>query len=156
MTELKITHHNIGGLNHKLAELTLYINKHKPDIATLNETGKIQKNTHIPHYKISQPSPNTGRGVAIIYRPDINIEQLPTITTTSPTTNLHYAILIHTPSQSLQIATIYCPRKNLSHKIINTICTRHDNTIITGDFNCRHEYFGHDNWQTWKTTNTIH
>ena len=139
MTELKITHHNIRGLNHKLTELTLYINKHKPDIVTLNETGKIQKNTHIPHYKISQPSPNTGRGVAIIYRQDINIEQLPTITTTSPTTNLHHAILIHTPSQSLQIATIYCPRKNPSPEIINTICTRHDNTIITGDFNCRHE-----------------
>ena len=144
MTELKITHHNIRGLNHKLTELTLYINKHKPDIVTLNETGKIQKNTHIPHYKISQPSPNTGKGVAIIYRQDINIEQLPTITTTSPTTNLHHAILIHTPSQSLQIATIYCPHKNPSHEIINTICTRHDNTIITGDFNCRHENFGHD------------
>ena len=146
MTELKITHHNIRGLNHKLTELTLYINKHKPDIVTLNETGKIQKNTHIPHYKISQPSPNTGRGVAIICRQDINIdiEQLLTITTTSPTTNLHHAILINTPSQSLQIATIYCPRKNPSHEIINTICTCHNNTIIMGDFNCRHENFGDD------------
>ena len=31
-----------------------------------------------------------------------------------------------------------------SHEIINTICTRHDNTIITGHFNCRYENFGHD------------
>ena len=62
----------------------------------------------------------------------------------SPTTNLHHAILIHTPSQTLQIATIYCPHKNPSHEIINTICTRHDSTVITGDFNCRHENFGHD------------
>ena len=131
MTELKITHHNIRSLNHKLTELTLYINKHKPDIVTLNETGKIQKNTHIPHYKISQPSPNTGKGVAIIYRQDINIEQLPTITTTSPTINLHHAILIHTPPQSLQIATIYCPHKNPSHEIINTICTRATSTADT-------------------------
>ena len=123
MFELKITQHNIRGLNHKLTELTLYINKHKPDIVTLNETGKIQKNTHLPHYKISQPSPNTGKGVAILYRQDINIEQLPTITTTSPTTNLHHAILIHTPSQSLQIATIYCPRKDPSHEIINNMHT---------------------------------
>ena len=38
----------------------------------------------------------------------------------------------------------YCPRKNPSHEIISTIGTRHDDTIITGDFNCRHENFGHD------------
>ena len=82
MTELKIT---IRGLNHKLAELTLYINEHKPDIVTLNEPGKCRKNTHIPHYKISQPSPNTRRGVAILYRQDINIEQLTSNTSQSTT-----------------------------------------------------------------------
>ena len=118
--------------------------KHKPDIVTLNETGNIKNNTHISNYKISQPSPNTGRGVTILYEQDINIEQLPTITTTEPTTNLHYVILMHRPSQSIQITTLYYPHKNPSHEIINTICTRHDNTIIMGDFNCRDENYGHD------------
>ena len=110
----------------------LFINKHKPDIITLNETSTIN-NTYIPNYKILYPSPNPGRGVAILYKHDLTIEQLPTITTTEPTTNLHHAILIHTPTESLHIVTIYCPRKNPSHEIINTICTRHNKTIITAD-----------------------
>ena len=110
MTKLKIIHHNIRGINNKITELTLFINKHKPDIITLNETSTIN-NTYIPNYKISSPSPNPGRGVAILYKHDLTKEQLPTITTTEPTTNLHHAILIHTPTESIQIATIYCPRK---------------------------------------------
>ena len=138
MTKLKIIHHNIRGVNNKITVLTLFINKHKPDIITLNET--TINNTYIPNYKISSPSPNPGRGVAILYKHDLTIEQLPTITTAEPTTNLHHAILIHTPTESIHIATIYCPRKNPSHEII----TRHNKTIITGDFNCRHENFGHE------------
>ena len=144
MTKLKIIHHNIRGINIKLTELTLFVNKHKPDIITLNETLTIKNNTYIPNYKITYPSPNPGRGVAIIHKHDLTIEQLPTITTTEPTTNLHHAILIHSPTESIQVATIYCPPKNPFHEIINTICTRHIKTIITGDFNCRHENFGHE------------
>ena len=144
MTKLKITHHNIRGINTKITELTLFINKHKPDIIILNETSTIINNTYIPNYKISYPSPNPGRGVAILYKHDLTIEQIATITTTEPTTNLDHAILIHTPTESIQVATIYCPRKNPSHEIINNICIRHVKKIITGDFNCRHENFGHE------------
>ena len=50
MTKLKIIHHNIRGINNKLTEFTLFINKHKPDIITLNETLTIKNNTYIPNY----------------------------------------------------------------------------------------------------------
>ena len=74
MTKLKIIHHNIRGINTKIIELTLFINKHKPDIITLNETLTIKNNTYIPNYKITYPSPNPGRGVAIIHKHDPTIE----------------------------------------------------------------------------------
>ena len=101
MTKLKIIHHNIKGINTKITELTLFINKHKPDIITLNETLTIKNNTYIPNYKITYPSPNPGRGVAIIHKHDLTIEQLPPITITEPTTNLHHAILVHSPTESI-------------------------------------------------------
>ena len=81
MTNLKIIHHNIRGLNNKLNDLKIFIQENKPDIITINET----------------------------------------------------------------LATMYCPRKKPSKEILEGIIRRHKNTIITGDFNSKHEDIGHDN-----------
>jgi len=144
MYQLTIMHHNIRGLNDKLSALKIIIEQHNPDIITLNETLKIKPKTKIPNYTITQPQLNTGQGVAIIHKNNINVDILPQITTKKPTDNLHQAILIHTPTDTIQIATIYCPRKNPSIELLKHIMTRQDKTIFTGDFNSKHEDFGHD------------
>ena len=141
---LTIMHHNIRGLNNKINELKILIDTHQPDIITLNETLNIKPNTKIKNYTITHPTPNHGQGVAILHKNELTIDIEPQITTSSNTTNLHFAITLHTPSDSIQIATIYCPQKHPSTEIITNIIKRNPNTIITGDFNCRHEDFGHD------------
>ena len=40
MTNLKIIHHNIRGLNNKLNDLKIFIQENQPDIITINETQK--------------------------------------------------------------------------------------------------------------------
>ncbi len=144
MDTLKIIHHNIRSLKNKINEFKVFIQTHQPDIITLNETLIINKSIKIPNYTITQPINNTGRGVAIIHRNNINIDILPPIPTNKPTKNLQHSILIHTPTDSIQITTIYCPNKLPSTEILEGIMTRHDKTIITGDFNSKHQDFGHD------------
>ena len=56
---------------------------------------------------------------------------------------------------------MYCPHKKPSKYILEGIIRRHKNTIITGDFNSKHEDIGHENSSTLiKTINehnyTIH
>ena len=84
--------------------------------------------------------------MAIAYKNTIkNIEELPQIETSIPTDNIHHSILIHTEDkQQIQITTIYCPHKNPSEELIEKISKRYKNTIITGDFNSKHENLGHD------------
>ena len=45
----------------------------------------------------------------------------------------------------MQIATMYCPHKKPSNEILEGLRRRHKNTIITGDFNSKHEDIGHAN-----------
>ena len=142
MFELIITHHNIRSITNKQTELKHYLNIHKPHVMTLNETVTKQK-LNIPGYTYSTPKPNPGRGVGILYRTDMDVTELPPIPTKTETTNLQHSILIRTKDKYIQITTIYCPRKKPSPDIINETCKRHTNTIITGDFNCKHEDFGH-------------
>ena len=142
--KLKIAHHNIRGINNKISELKIYLQQNKPDILTINESGKINPKTIIKGYNISQPTNNKNKGVAIIYKNNINISELPPIETINKTTNLQHSILIITPKKNIQISTLYCPRKNPSTEIITGIITRQTHTIITGDFNSRHTDFGHD------------
>ena len=40
---------------------------------------------------------------------------------------------------------MYCPQKKPSKEILEGIIRRHKNTIITGDFNSKHEDIGHAN-----------
>ena len=144
MYNLKIVHHNIRSIKDKINELKLFIKTHEPDIITLNETLNINKSLKIPNYTITQPINNIDRGVAIIHKNNINIDILPPIPTTKPTKNLQHSILIHTPTDSIQISTIYCPNKAPSTEILEGIMKRNEKTIFTGDFNSRHEDFGHD------------
>ena len=160
MYSLKIIHLYLRNLNNKLHELKLFIRSHEPDIITLNKTFKINintripnytitqptnnLNTRIPNYTITQPTNNTDKGVAIIHKNNINIDILEPITTTTPSKNLQHSIQIHTPTDTIQIATLYCPQKQPSTEIIEGIANRHDKTIITGDFNSKHEDFGHN------------
>ena len=144
MTNFIIAHHNIRGLNHKLNDLKIYIQEHNPDIITLNETLKIKPNTKIYNYTITQPENNTGQGVCIIHKNNINIEILEPIQTTQPSTNLQHSIQITAGKDQIQITTLYCPRKNPLKETIGGIIQRNKNTIITGDFNSRHEELGHN------------
>ncbi len=144
MTKLKIAHHNIRSINNKIYDLRIYLQNNKPDILTINESGKINPQTKFQNYNISTPSNNKGQGLAILYKQNITIRELPPIDTTNPTTNLQHSILLITPKKDIQITTIYCPAKKPSEEIITGIITRHEHTIITGDFNSRHTDFGHD------------
>ena len=147
INKIKIAHHNIRGISNKLTSLNLFIQQHKPHIITFNETLlKTNKKYMIPGYTLSFPKEITGQGVAIAYINSIkNIEELEQIKTTKPTDNIHHSILINTEDkQKFQITTIYCPHKNPSEELIDKICNRYKNTIITGDFNSKHENFGHD------------
>ena len=96
MNKLKIAHHNIRSINDKIQELKLFIQINKPDIITFNETVKITPKTKIYGYNLTQPINNTGQGVAILYKYNINIQELPPITTNEPTNNLQHSILITT------------------------------------------------------------
>ena len=144
MYNIKIAHHNIRSLSDKIHELEIFITTHNPDIITLNETYKIKPSLKIPNYTITQPINNIDKGVAIIHKNNLNVDLLPPIPTTQPTKNLQHSILIHTPTDSIQITTLYCPQKQPSTEILQAIMARHDKTIITGDFNSKHEDFGHD------------
>ena len=73
MYNLKIVHHNIRSLNVKINELKLFIYT-QPDIITLNETLTIKPSLKIPNYTITQPQNNIDKGVAIIYRNNINTD----------------------------------------------------------------------------------
>ena len=144
---IKIAHHNIRGLTSKLTSLNLFIQQHKPHIITFNETlQKINKKYLIPGYTISYPKEFKGQGVAIAYLNTIkNIEEIEQIKTTKQTDNIHHSILINTEDkQQFQITTIYCPKKTTSEELIDKISKRFKNTIITGDFNSKHENLGHD------------
>ena len=51
MTNVKIIHHNIRGLNNKINDLKIFIQENQPDIITINETLKknqTQKYTTTP------------------------------------------------------------------------------------------------------------
>ena len=160
MYNMKIVHYNIRSLKDKIHELKIFIATHNPDIITLNETFKIKPSLKIPNYTITQPINNTNKGVAIIHKNNIKVGLLPPIPTTQPTKNLQHSILIHTPTDSIQITTLYCPQKQPSTEILQAIMTRHDKAImtrhdkaimtrhdkaiITGDFSSKHEDFGHD------------
>lgn len=58
-------------------------------------------------------------------------------------TNLQHSILQHTPTDTIQISTIYCPNKKPSIELLNNIIKREKHNIIAGDFNAKHEDFGH-------------
>ena len=145
MSELIIAHHNIRSATNKLTELKLYIQKHKPHIMTLNEIFN-NTNIYITGYTLTRPPhKKTGKGVGILYKNELDVTELPPIDTKQPTTNLHHAILLKTKdNRHVQITTIYCPRKQPSKEIIDETCKRQKHNIITGDFNCKHEDFGHD------------
>ena len=143
MYNLTIAHHNIRGLNHKLTELKYFLQTNKPDIMTFNETNKIKPKTKIPGYKISKPKIHKGQGVAIIYKQNLNIDETEDIPTTENTDNLQHSIILNTPTDNIQISTLYCPRANPSTEIIDGLIQRHPKTILTGDFNSKHEDFGH-------------
>ena len=147
INSIKIAHHNIRGITNKLTSLKLFIQQHKPHIITFNETLlKTRKKFIIPGYTLSFPKEIIGRGVAIAYLNSIkNVEELEQIKTTNQTDNIHHSILINTEDkQQFQITTIYCPKKNPSAEIIDKVSKRYKNTIITGDFNSRHENLGHE------------
>ena len=143
MINMKIIHHNIRGLNNKINDLKIFIQENQPDIITINETLKIKPNTKIYNYTITQPDDNTGQGIFITHKNNIKTETLEQINTTKPTTNLRHSILVTTGQEQIQIATMYCPHKKPSKEILEGIIRRHKNTIITGDFNSKHEDIGH-------------
>ena len=145
MTNLKIIHHNIRGLNNKLNDLTIFIQENQPVIITIHETLKIKPDTKIYNYTITQPDDNKGQGICIMHKNYIKAETLEQINTTKPKTNLQHSILITTGQEQIQIATMYCPQKKPSQEILEGIIRRHKNTIITGDFNSKHEDIGHAN-----------
>ena len=68
MTNVKIIHHNIRGLNNKINDLKIFIQENQPDIITINETLKIKPNTKIFNYTITQPDDNTRQGICIIHK----------------------------------------------------------------------------------------
>ena len=140
---LNIMHHNIRSLNNKIKDLQLYIQVNSPDVITLNETGKINKNSKIKGYTLSKPEIHSGKGVAIFYKNELKVSPLEDITPSVPSYNIQHSILITTPTDKIQISTVYCPKGKPNIELINGILKREPLTILTGDFNCQHDRFGH-------------
>ena len=143
MYNFTIAHHNIRGLNNKIKEIKYFLQTNNPDIMTLNETLKVKTNK-IAGYKISKPVNHTGRGVAILYKQNLNVDIQDEIITQDKTDNIQHSIILNTPTDNIQITTIYCPHGQPSTELITEITKRNPKTIITGDFNSKHEDFGHD------------
>ena len=84
-----------------------------------------------------------GGGVAILVRNGINFDVVNLIPTSGATSNEQSTITIQTTTGTLYISTLYCPKERPSREIIEGFCLGRDNTILTGDFNSKHESFGH-------------
>jgi hypothetical protein len=78
-----------------------------------------------------------------MHKSTLQIADLPEITSASKT-NINHSILLTTIGTTIQISTIYCPRGNPDSELITKIIDRNVFTIITGDFNVKHENIGYE------------
>jgi exonuclease III len=140
---LKIMHHNIRGLENKLTELTIMIDEHKPDIITLNESLQLKTIPKIHDYDPFIPDDYKDKGVIIYCRKELQAE-ITNIRTTDTTKNLTTGIKFTTTNnETIHVITLYCPTGNPNINLLNTILNHHDNIILTGDFNVKHEDIGY-------------
>ena len=148
MGTLNLAIHNIRGLHKHKTELTQFLTENNIDIMALNETlrNRIPKFIKTPAhtYTVTTPTPITDKGVAHLHKNTLQITDLPEIITKTPTKNLNHSILLTTPGASIQFTTIYCPKGNPSKELISAIIDRNPFTIITGDFNIKHENIGYE------------
>ena len=129
----------------KAPELKLYVVETEPDIICINETklnGRVPPK--IPGYKVAcirdrADTKLAGGGVTIYAKNQLNVTDI------SPNIDDTAAILLHHANQDIAIVSYYCPPQpeiNLNTAMIDDYLHTYKNTIITGDLNAKHEYFG--------------
>lgn len=143
---LKILHLNINGARHKLDLLQIHINEIDPHILLLNET---KLDSHIPlkidNFKIHRKDDTSRRGgVAIGINNNIlaNINEIDN----SQVQALKAIIPIQNYSHPIQIICYYNPPNCRIDENIFNDCK--PNTIIIGDLNAPHTYFGSNRTST--------
>ena len=72
----------------------------------------------------------------------LQITDLPELTPSANSRNINHSIQLTTPDTTTQISTIYCPNGKPNETLIQSIIDRNPFTMITGDFNIRHENIG--------------
>ena len=141
MATALICHININSLKHRLTELVLHLEEHKPHIVTINET-KLNQNTNIniPNYHILRQDRNShGGGVAILIKENIQFNTIDI----SQFNQEALMITFKHRGKEIALATIYNkPLKHMDTDLIHYIQTTYPSNIIIGDFNARHAFFG--------------
>ena len=147
---VQIIHANINGLYKRRTELINYLNEYKPHFVTLNETRlREQTRIRIPNYNIIRKDRNiiypNGRlqnaagGVAILIRKDIKFNEIDT----SDFDEEFLAINFKSQGKTVALATIYNPpdiKPNIEN--FRHITNLYPLSILIGDFNCKHTFFG--------------
>lgn len=129
---------NCNGIRNKSQELIHFLNEHKIDIMSLNET-KLDSNDKFSMrgYHILRNDRNSnGGGVALLIRQGIPFVELPKIHCSIE----NVGILL---DNKISLFSIYNPPSNyFNDGCINKLINNNDKSIIFGDFNARHTIWG--------------
>lgn len=96
-------------------------------------------------YRLDRDAPDRGGGIAICVKRNINHKLLPCVQTRVIES---LSIEFYSSNEKFVISTIYFPGSNNPNVLadfkndIRTLSSLHDNHLITGDFNCRHSFWG--------------
>ena len=142
MNSLHILHLNINGLRGKKALLELYVTETAPDVICLNETklGALAPSQPLC-YNIAcnrERTANNGGGVVIYTRTNLLHEDI------SRDKGDLVATVLNLSGDKLTIIAYYCPpeKDTLDTDDLNYYFSNYRNTVITGDLNSKHVYFG--------------
>jgi len=142
MNNLHIVHININGLRGRKTELEVYLNETLPDVICLNET-KLEAASppNLIGYNIAcnkERSSDGGRGVIIYIKNNLIHEDI------SPDIEDLVATLISLPGGKLAVIAHYCPpdKDSIDTQALNYYFNKYPNTVVTGDLNSKHTYFG--------------
>lgn len=138
---IKIIHRNAIGITNKKQEFANFLGKHKPDIAIITETKKINdEKPHLYHnYELifknrKTDKKNRGGGIAIYTRNNWSFEEITINTTTIEAVAISIAKIII-------VAVYQPPTSKFSQRDLDTITRLGEKIILFGVFNAKHRFW---------------